>query len=206
MSSHSAAKVGVYVDNANLYMNGGAGMRYDVLREFACRDDAEPVRLNVYASFDADRAENDAGYRNGHNGFCSSLRDFGYKVILKRIKWYRDEAGNPIPKANVDMEMAVDAILQSESIDRVLLATGDAERTTETVRRRFAALTPAGRRLIDRAFTDHMANERRLLDQLTPQEADELERLLAKWLAGFETGNELFYCCRLISCRFKFTG
>ena len=54
-------------------------------------------------------------------------------------------------------------------------------------RGRVVALTPAGRRLIDRAFTDHMANERRLLDQLTPQEADELERLLAKWLAGFET-------------------
>ncbi len=54
-------------------------------------------------------------------------------------------------------------------------------------RGRVVALTPAGRRLIDRAFTDHMANERRLLDRLTPQEADELERLLAKWLAGFET-------------------
>ena len=54
-------------------------------------------------------------------------------------------------------------------------------------RGRVVALTPAGRRLIDRAFTDHMANERRLLDQLTPQEADELERLLTKGLAGFET-------------------
>ena len=28
----------------------------DVLREFACRDGAEPVRLNAYVSFDADRA------------------------------------------------------------------------------------------------------------------------------------------------------
>jgi DNA-binding MarR family transcriptional regulator len=54
-------------------------------------------------------------------------------------------------------------------------------------RGRVVALTPAGRKLIDRAFTDHMANERRLLDQLTPREADELERLLAKWLATFET-------------------
>jgi DNA-binding MarR family transcriptional regulator len=54
-------------------------------------------------------------------------------------------------------------------------------------RGRVVALTPAGRTLIDRAFTDHMANERRLLDQLTPREAEELERLLTKWLAGFET-------------------
>jgi DNA-binding MarR family transcriptional regulator len=57
-------------------------------------------------------------------------------------------------------------------------------------RGRVVALTPAGRKLIDRAFTDHMANERRLIDQLTPQEADELERLLAKWLAAFEAPEE----------------
>lgn len=54
-------------------------------------------------------------------------------------------------------------------------------------RGRVVALTPAGRKLIDRAFTDHMANERHLLDRLTPHEADELQRLLAKWLAAFET-------------------
>jgi DNA-binding MarR family transcriptional regulator len=53
-------------------------------------------------------------------------------------------------------------------------------------RGRVVALTPAGRKLIDRAFTEHMANEHRLLDQLTPLEADQLERLLTKWLAAFE--------------------
>jgi hypothetical protein len=41
--------------------------------------------------------------------------------------------------------------------------------------------------LIDQAFTEHMANERRLLDRLTPHEADQLEKLLAKWLAAFES-------------------
>ena len=49
--------MGLYVDVANLAMNGGYGMRYDVLREFACRDSAEPMRLNAYVSFDAERAE-----------------------------------------------------------------------------------------------------------------------------------------------------
>lgn len=58
--------------------------------------------------------------------------------------------------------------------------------STADGRFRVVALTPAGRDLIDRAFTDHMANERLLLDALTPHEADESERLLAKWLAGFE--------------------
>ncbi|GIE07050.1 MarR family winged helix-turn-helix transcriptional regulator [Paractinoplanes durhamensis] len=54
-------------------------------------------------------------------------------------------------------------------------------------RGRVVALTEAGRELIDRAFTDHMRNERRLLDQLSPEDADRLEAILTTWLAGFET-------------------
>jgi len=49
-------------------------------------------------------------------------------------------------------------------------------------RGRVVALTVAGRELIDRAFTEHMANERRLLSVLTPPEAARLEELLSAWL------------------------
>jgi DNA-binding MarR family transcriptional regulator len=48
------------------------------------------------------------------------------------------------------------------------------------------ALTPAGRELIDDAFSEHMANERRLLDTLGPDEASHLESLLTLWLARME--------------------
>ncbi|HEY3503558.1 MAG TPA: MarR family transcriptional regulator [Actinocatenispora sp.] len=53
-------------------------------------------------------------------------------------------------------------------------------------RGRVVGLTTAGRELIDRAFADHMANERRLLDALTPAEAARLERLLTTWLGRLE--------------------
>ncbi len=53
-------------------------------------------------------------------------------------------------------------------------------------RGRVVALTPAGKQLIDQAFTEHMRNERRLLDQLTPEQASQLEPLLTVWLARFE--------------------
>ena len=53
-------------------------------------------------------------------------------------------------------------------------------------RGRVVRLTAAGRRVIDAAFTDHMRNERRLLDQLTPGDAQQLESLLARWLARYE--------------------
>jgi uncharacterized LabA/DUF88 family protein len=126
---NSGAKVGVYVDTAYMYRNGGYRMRYDVLREFACRDGAELVRLNAYVSFDADRADLDSVYEKNTNRFYSVLRDFGYKVIIKEVKWYEDENGKRYGKANADLDLAVDMLLQSENLDRVVLVTGDGDFT-----------------------------------------------------------------------------
>jgi len=123
----SNAKIGVYVDVANVNRNGGYGMHYDILREFACRDFAEAIRLNAYVSFDVERAREDLVYRKGINGYFSVLREYGFKVIQKNVKWYEDEKGNRYGKANADLDMAVDALLQSQNLDRVLLATGDGD-------------------------------------------------------------------------------
>ncbi len=125
--SSSRLKVGVYVDAANLAMNGGFGMRYEVLRAFACRGGAEPIRLNTYVSFDPERARYDYEYKDGQHRFHSVLRDMGYKVIEKNVKWFTDDRGTRFGKANVDLDLAIDALLQSESLDRVLLATGDGD-------------------------------------------------------------------------------
>ncbi len=123
----SNAKVGLYVDVENLSRNGGYGMQYNVLREFLCRDNAEPVRLNAYVSYNAERAEEDEAYRRGTRDFYSALRDYGYKVIEREIRWYTDESGTRYAKSNADFYMAIDALLQSENLDRVILATGDGD-------------------------------------------------------------------------------
>jgi uncharacterized LabA/DUF88 family protein len=124
----SRLRVGLYVDVSNMTMNGGYGMRYDVLREFACRGNSEPIRLNAYVAYDAEKEkEANGNYRTNQESFYLALRDFGYKVIRKNVKWYVNENGERVGKANIDMEMAVDALLQSENIDRVLLATGDGD-------------------------------------------------------------------------------
>jgi uncharacterized LabA/DUF88 family protein len=120
-------KVGVFVDNENIRRNGGFGMRYEILRNFACRGNAEPIRLNAYVSFDKRRAERDAEYSNNINKFFSSIRDNGFKVIEKEVKWYTNEDGTEFGKANADLDMAVDALLQSENLERVILATGDGD-------------------------------------------------------------------------------
>lgn len=60
------------------------------------------------------------------------------------------------------------------------------ERSSDDGRGRVIALTPAGKRLIDAAFADHMRNERRLLSQLSQRDAVQLERILTRWLAVHE--------------------
>ncbi|MEM9601960.1 MAG: NYN domain-containing protein [Pseudomonadota bacterium] len=124
-SSH--VKVGVFIDGENIRRNGGHRMQYDVLREFACRDGALPQRLNTYLAYDPRRAEDDVQYMRRELNFQMSVRDHGYKVTQKIVRWYQDEHGDWRSKANADLDLAVDMLLQSENLDRVLLATGDGD-------------------------------------------------------------------------------
>lgn len=48
-------------------------------------------------------------------------------------------------------------------------------------RGRLVRLTPAGRRLIDRAFAAHIANEHRLLADVAPHDRETLARILEGW-------------------------
>lgn len=129
----SNARAGVFVDGQNISLNGGHGMRYDVLREFATRDGAEAVRMNVYLAWDEERAAEDHGYRRGQDNFAATLRDFGYKVVRKRVRRFTDESGNRVTTTKTDVAMAVDLLLQSENLERILILTGD-EDFVEVVR------------------------------------------------------------------------
>jgi DNA-binding MarR family transcriptional regulator len=55
-------------------------------------------------------------------------------------------------------------------------------------RGRLIALTEAGRTVIDSAFSDHVANEHRLLEGMPPADRAVLERLLAEWLVRVAHG------------------
>jgi DNA-binding MarR family transcriptional regulator len=75
----------------------------------------------------------------------------------------------------------------TKRIDRLEKAGLVARRASSVDGRgRVVALTPHGRKTIDAAFTAHMANERRLLDQLGVDDARRLEAILGRWLAHFE--------------------
>lgn len=75
----------------------------------------------------------------------------------------------------------------TKRLDR-LEAAGLVTRRTDAAdgRVRRVALTASGLALIDDAFTDHMANEHRLVDALPASDRGTLERILRDWLGEIE--------------------
>ncbi|MFB7081706.1 MarR family winged helix-turn-helix transcriptional regulator [Streptomyces sp. NPDC056308] len=120
---------------------------------------------------------------------CVVYRRFGLSEGEFDVLAALRRAGEPFERA--PGELAVHTMVttgaMTKRIDRL-------ERDGLVTRRRSAgdgrgrvvALTPAGRELIDRAFTEHMRNERRLLDALPPKAAAQLEALLTTWLGHVE--------------------
>lgn len=125
MNTH--LRVGVFVDAENIKYNGGYQMRYDVLRRFAARQGGTLLRLNTYIAFDQERAKQDLEYAKKARSYQQSMRDLGWKVTVKDVRRYTDEEGNINTKANADLDMAVDAMIQAERLDHVVLVTGDGD-------------------------------------------------------------------------------
>ncbi len=124
---NTGIKIGVFVDAENIKYNGGYQMRYDILRRFATRDGGFPLRLNTYMAFDPERAKEDYEYRKKSFAYQQMVRDFGWKITVKHVRHFTDDEGNTTTKANADLDLAVDAMLQSEELDQVLLVTGEGD-------------------------------------------------------------------------------
>ncbi|MFB7471515.1 MarR family winged helix-turn-helix transcriptional regulator [Kitasatospora sp. NPDC056184] len=93
-------------------------------------------------------------------------------------------AGAPFERAPGELaaRTMVTTGAMTKRIDRLERAGLVTRRRSEADGRgRVVALTEAGRRLIDEAFTAHMRNEHRLLGLLSAEEAAALEGLLTAW-------------------------
>src|SRR5687767_15808277 len=81
-------------------------MQYRVLRNIACREAGQAIRLNTYIAFDERRANDDNGYRESMLEYYSAVRDAGFKIIEKKVQHYVDRNGVERSKANADLDMA----------------------------------------------------------------------------------------------------
>ncbi len=59
--------------------------------------------------------------------FYALLEQFGYSLILKPVKTYRDEDGNQTRKANCDVDMSFCMMKERESYSRAVVLSGDGD-------------------------------------------------------------------------------
>ena len=59
--------------------------------------------------------------------FLEKLKKVGFMVITKPVKVVTDEKGNKFEKANFDVEMTADILLNLKSIDLVIIFSGDSD-------------------------------------------------------------------------------
>ncbi|MGN6273951.1 MAG: MarR family winged helix-turn-helix transcriptional regulator [Protaetiibacter sp.] len=108
--------------------------------------------------------------------------DFDVLASLRRM-------GTPyeLPAGELARHTMVTTGAMTKRIDR-LEAAGFVTRRPDASdgRGRRIALTERGRELIDAAFTDHMANEQRLVELLPGPDRDALARILKQWLGALE--------------------
>ena len=120
-------KTGIYVDAENIRLCGGYGMRYDVLVDLANLGNSTLLRANSYLAENRERTREDRDYRLKLYRYHDILRQCGFKVIKKYVKHFVDDEGILTTKANADMDLAIDALLQARNLDRIILLTGDGD-------------------------------------------------------------------------------
>lgn len=120
-------KTGIYVDAENIRLSGGYGMRYDILVDLANLGKSVLLRANCYLAEDRTRTRDDHEYRQKLYRYHDILRQCGFKIIKKYVQHFVDDEGILTTKANADMDLAIDALLQARNLDRVILLSGDGD-------------------------------------------------------------------------------
>ncbi len=121
-------KAGIFLDVENLSRNGGWGVRYEVIKELvAAQGPVTVLRANAYLAVDVEREAEDPAYRQRQSDYRGAIRRTGFHLIHKEVRRYRDSEGEMVLKANADLDLAVDALLQSDNLDYILLGSGDGD-------------------------------------------------------------------------------
>lgn len=120
-------KAGIFLDMENLNRCGGWGMRYHIIKELVKAQGGSLLRCNAYIAIDEEREMVNTEYYKKKEEYRNALRREGFHVVLKPVKRFYDDDGQIFLKANADLDLAVDAILQSENLDYILIGTGDGD-------------------------------------------------------------------------------
>ncbi len=120
-------KAGIFLDMENLNRCGGYAIRFRQIKALVEAQQAVVVRANAYMAVDRERESTDIEYRQKRETYRNRARREGYHLILKEVRRYLTSEGETMVKADADLELAIDALLQSENLDYVLLGSGDGD-------------------------------------------------------------------------------
>lgn len=120
-------KAGIFLDVENLSRTGGRGFRYETILRLVEAQGATVLRANAYLAIDVAREDGDEAFRQIKENHRNAVRRNGFHLRLKEARRYRNDEGEEIVKADSDLDLAVDALLQAEHLDYVLLGTGDGD-------------------------------------------------------------------------------
>lgn len=156
-------KAGIFLDMENLNMNGGWGMRYEVIRELVEAQGTTVLRANAYVAVDKKLEKTDYEHRERAQKRRDRMRVAGFHIVEKDIKRFHNEDGSEVVKANADLDLAVDAMLQAENLDYIMIGTGDGD-----FLRLVRALQSKGKRVDAVGFNNVSGELRREVDYYFP--------------------------------------
>lgn len=118
----SSERVGIFVDAQNIYHSAknlhGARVNFSELKRNLLKG-----RPSVRAFSYVVRSEEELQEKTGEESFFEALRSAGFDLRLKDIQVYPGGA----KKADWDVGMAIDAVRFADSLDTVILVTGDGD-------------------------------------------------------------------------------
>jgi uncharacterized LabA/DUF88 family protein len=135
----SSNRIALFIDGANLYATCKA-LGFDIdyrrlLKEFQSRGDL--VRALYYTAIFEDQEYSSI------RPLLDWLNYNGYTVVTKAAKEYVEAGGHRKVKANMDVDLAIDAMELAEQIDQMVLFSGDGDfrSLVEAVQRRGVRVT-----------------------------------------------------------------
>src|SRR5688500_10166019 len=134
MNFYQDERLALFIDGANLYATAkslGFDIDYRRLLGFF-RKRSRLIRAIYYTAL-----MEDAEY-SPIRPLIDWLDYNGYRVVTKPAKEFTDSLGRRKVKGNMDIELAIDAMEQSETVDHLVLFSGDGDFTTlvEALQRR----------------------------------------------------------------------
>lgn len=156
-------KAGIFLDIDNLRMNGGWGLRFDFIKELVELQGTTVLRANAYMAVDSKKERYDIEYREKSQKYRDIIRQAGFHIIEKEIKRFINPDGSETIKANADLDMAVDTIIQSDNLDYIMIGSGDGD-----FLRLVRALQNKGKRVDAIAFSNVSNELKREVDYYFP--------------------------------------